>query len=180
MVSKSIYVRFGIDVILTDLAPGSVQSNHQRATRVLVPRGERAKKGGTSPSAQQNPEGKVMQSQRGLWGPSRLQNVTPGHQKVASSVKLGPATPDQLVLATPLMLENLTHSCDQSGGQMYQKKSEILLLDKGLKPSLEVSSSRLASQDALLGESFKKEHFYSAGSQLSSQSKGLYFFSLIS
>jgi serine/threonine-protein kinase TTK/MPS1 len=174
LVSKYIYVRCGIDLFLADLAPGSVQSNNQRATRVLVPTGERAKKGGTSPSAQRNPEGKVMHPQRGLWGPSRLPNVTPGQQKVASSAKLDSATPDQLMLATPSMLGNLTDSCNQSAGQIYQKKSEAMLVDKGLKPSLEESSSRFASQDALLGETFKKEQFYSADPQLTSQSKGLY------
>jgi serine/threonine-protein kinase TTK/MPS1 len=176
LVSKYIYVRCGVDLFLADIAPGSVQSNNQRATRVLVPTGERAKKGGTSPSAQRNPEWKVMHPQRGLWGPSRLPNVTPGQQKVASSAKLGSATPDQLMLATPSMLENLTDSCNQSAGQIYQKKSEVMLVDKGLKPSLEESSSQFASQDALLGETFKKEQFYSAGPQLTSQSKRLYLF----
>ncbi|TVU45476.1 hypothetical protein EJB05_04965 [Eragrostis curvula] len=77
------------------------------------------------------------------------------------------------MLATPSMLGNLTDSCDPSAGQKCQKKSEDMLVDKGLKSPLEVSSSRLASQDALLGESFKKEQFYSVGPQLTSQSDNI-------
>ncbi|XP_062214846.1 serine/threonine-protein kinase MPS1-like isoform X2 [Phragmites australis] len=142
---------------------GSMQSNVPRATRVLVSRGEGANKAGASPSVSQNSEGKVMQPQRGLLGPSRLQNVVSDQKKVASAVTLGPSCPDELMLTTPSTLGNITDTHNQSVGQKYQQKSEVnLLADRG-KSSLEVSSSRMASRDALVGESFKKEPFYSVG-----------------
>ncbi|CAN6292194.1 unnamed protein product [Urochloa humidicola] len=138
---------------------GSMQSNFPRATRVLVSRAERTNKGGPRPSEAKNREGKVMQPQRGLLGHSRLQNATPDQQKVAGAAKLESSTQDELMMTTPSMLKNITDTCGQSVGQIYQQKTEPNLLVSREKSSLE-PSSQIASHNALVAESFKKEHFY--------------------
>ncbi|PAN45473.1 hypothetical protein PAHAL_9G122000 [Panicum hallii] len=148
---------------------GSMQSNVPRATRVLVSTAERTNRAGPSPSEAKNREGKVMQTQRGLLGPSRLQNATPDQQKNDSSAKLGSSTPDELMVTTPSMLKNITDTCGQSVGQNYQQKTEANLLVDMEKSSLE-TSSQIASRNAFVAESFKKEQFYSVGDpQLTSQ-----------
>jgi serine/threonine-protein kinase TTK/MPS1 len=139
---------------------------------------ERTNRAGPSPSEAKNREGKVMQTQRGLLGPSRLQNATPDQQKNDSSAKLGSSTPDELMVTTPSMLKNITDTCGQSVGQNYQQKTEANLLVDMEKSSLE-TSSQIASRNAFVAESFKKEQFYSVGDpQLTSQSTNS-FLSLI-
>ncbi|CAL4926881.1 unnamed protein product [Urochloa decumbens] len=138
---------------------GSMQSNIPRATRVLVSRAERTNKAGPSPSEVKNHEGKVMQPQKGLLGHSRLQNATPNQQKIAGTAKLESSTPDELMMTTPSMLKNITDTCGQSVGQTYQQKTEANLLVNREKSSLE-PSSQIVSRNALVAESFKKEHVY--------------------
>ncbi|KAJ1293973.1 hypothetical protein BS78_01G110900 [Paspalum vaginatum] len=139
---------------------GTVHSNRPRATRVLVSRGEQANKPGANTSVEKNCGGKAMQIQRGLLGPSRLQNATPDQQKVSSNAKLGSSTQHEL-LTTPSMLENITDTRGQSIDRNCQQKSEANLLVDREKSSLEASSSQVASHNALVGGSFKKEQFYS-------------------
>ncbi|KAJ1293977.1 hypothetical protein BS78_01G110900 [Paspalum vaginatum] len=147
-----------------------VHSNRPRATRVLVSRGEQANKPGANTSVEKNCGGKAMQIQRGLLGPSRLQNATPDQQKVSSNAKLGSSTQHEL-LTTPSMLENITDTRGQSIDRNCQQKSEANLLVDREKSSLEASSSQVASHNALVGGSFKKEQFYSvAEPQITPQS----------
>ena len=73
-------------LILTHLAPGSMQPNVPRATRVLLSRGEGANKPGNSPSVSQSSEGKVMQPQRGLLGESCRSVQDHGPQKQHAGV----------------------------------------------------------------------------------------------
>nr|CAB3493543.1 unnamed protein product [Digitaria exilis] len=95
-----------------------VLSNVPRATRVLVSRADNTNKAGPSPSETKNSEGKVMQPQRSLLGPSRPQNATPDEQKNAGTSKLGSSTTDEL-----------KHITFYTGGQIddqnYQHKNEI-------------------------------------------------------
>ncbi|OEL14494.1 Serine/threonine-protein kinase mph1 [Dichanthelium oligosanthes] len=149
---------------------GSVHSYVPRATRVLVSRAQRTNKAGPSSSEAKNSEGKVMQPQRGLLGPSMLQNATPDQQKITGTAKLGSSTPDELMLTTPSMLKNITDTCGQSVGQHYQQKTEANPLVDREKSCLE-ASSQIASRNALVMESYKKEQIYSVGDpQLTSQS----------
>lgn len=165
-----------VDQRITDLTPGSVPANIPRARRVLVSRTDRTNQAGPSPSETKNREGTVMRPQRVLLGPSRLQNATPDQQKIAGTAKLGSSTPDELT--TPSMLQGVTDTRGQSDGQNYQQKNEAGLLVDRVKSSLE-ASSQIASRNALVAESFKKEQLYSiADPQLTSQSKNP-FLSLI-
>ncbi|RCV41285.1 hypothetical protein SEVIR_9G122700v4 [Setaria viridis] len=149
--------------------PGSLQTSFPRATRVLVSRAERTNKAGPSTSEVKNREGKVMQSQRGLLGPSRLQNATPDQQKISGTAKLGYSTPDELMLTTPSVLKNSTDTCGQSVDQNYHQKTQANLLADREKSSLE-ASSQIASRNSLVAESFKKEQFNSVvDPQLTSQ-----------
>ncbi|KAL6909427.1 hypothetical protein ACP4OV_001708 [Aristida adscensionis] len=127
---------------------GSMQSNVPRATRVLVSRGEGANKPGASPSVSQSSEGKVMQPQRGLLGPSRLQNAAPDHKKVARTSGLCSSTQDDCTLATPSTLGNITDTCDRNVGQNHH-----LMCD----------ADQMLSRNSLVGEAFKKEQFFSVG-----------------
>ncbi|CAN6303779.1 unnamed protein product [Urochloa humidicola] len=137
---------------------GLLQPNFPRATRVLVSRAERTNKAGPSPSEAKNREAKVMQPQRGLLGHSRLQNAISDQQKIAGTAKLESSTPDELMMATPSVLKSITDTCVQSVGQTHQQKTESNLLVNGEKSSLE--PSQIASCNALVAESLKKEHFY--------------------
>lgn len=122
---------------------------------------EQPKKAGVNPSVEKNSGGRAMLPQRGLLGPSRLHNATSDQQNVASTAKLGSSTPDE-ILTTPSMLNNFTDTRGQSINPNNQQKSEANLLVDREKSSLEASSSsQIASRNALLGGSFKKEHFYS-------------------
>ncbi|KAL6637691.1 hypothetical protein ACP70R_025263 [Stipagrostis hirtigluma subsp. patula] len=135
---------------------GSMQSHIPRATRVLLSKGEGAHKAGASPSVLQNSEGKVMQPQRGLLGPSRLQNTVSDRKKAAGTPRLGSSTPDETVLATPSILGNVTDTRDQNVSHNHHQMCD---------------ANQMASQDALAGEAFKKEQDFSvADPQLTSQS----------
>jgi len=139
-------------LILTHLAPGSMQPNVPRATRVLLSRGEGANKPGASPSVSHSSEGKVMQPQRGLLGPSRLHNAVPDHKKVARTSRLGFSTPDECTLATPSTLGNITDVCDRNVGQNHHRMCE---------------ADQMAARDSLVGEAFKKAQFFSVGGRQS-------------
>lgn len=166
------YVRCDTDQLLTDLILGSLATNFPRATRVLVSRTDRTTKAGPSPSEVKNREGQVMQPQRGLLGPSRLQNATPDQQKMAATTQLGgSSTPDELMLTTPSMLKNSIDTCGQSVGQNYHQKTQANLLAEREKSSQE-PSSQISSHNLLVVESFKKEELNSVvDPQLTSQSK---------
>lgn len=171
------YAICDVDERITDVTPGSVPTNVPRATRVLVSRADQTNKAGPSPSETKNREGKVMQPQRGLLGRSRLQSATPDQQKIASA-KLESSSPDEFMLTTPSMLQSVTDTRGRSDSQNYQQKNEANLLVDREKSSLE-ASSQIASRNASVAESFKKEQLYSiADPQLTSQSKNP-FLSLI-
>ncbi|KAF0910182.1 hypothetical protein E2562_001393 [Oryza meyeriana var. granulata] len=148
---------------------GSMQSNQPRATRVLVSRGEGPTKGGANPSAAQNPEGKVIQQRRGLLGASRLRNAAPDQSKAVAD-GLVASSQDELLLTMPSTMGTITDTRDQNGGQNCQQKSDTDLLVDRKKSLMEVSSSQMASANALVGEDFKKDLFYLASDpQLTSQ-----------
>uniref|UniRef100_J3LRZ9 Protein kinase domain-containing protein n=1 Tax=Oryza brachyantha TaxID=4533 RepID=J3LRZ9_ORYBR len=146
---------------------GSMQSNQPRATRVLVSRAEVPSKAGANPPAAQNPEGKIMQQRRGLLGASRLRNAAPDQIKAVSD-GLVASSQDELLLTMPSTLGTITDTRDQNGG--HQQKSDADLLVDRKRSSMEVSSSQMASTNALVGEDLKKNLFYLASdSQLTSQ-----------
>jgi serine/threonine-protein kinase TTK/MPS1 len=160
------YVRYDMDQLLTDLAPGPMQSKLPRATRVLVSGGECGNKVGASASVAKHPEQKVTQTQRGLLVPSRLPNATPDQ----STPKLGSSTPDELMLTSSSSV--LKGTIDTHAQSVGQKNNEANLLIDTEKSALEALPSQTTSCNALIGESFKKGQLDLDGNpQLTSQSK---------
>lgn len=159
------YARYDIDQLLTEFAPGPMQSKLPRARRVLVSGGEAARVG-ASPSVAKDSERNVTQPQRGLLGSSRLPNAMPGQQKVDSTSKLGSSAPEELMLTSSSMLKSTTDTRAHSVGQ--QKDEANLLIDTEKLGF----SSQITSCNALMGESFKKGQLDSvANPLLTSQSK---------
>ncbi|KAM3310677.1 hypothetical protein ACQJBY_031386 [Aegilops geniculata] len=140
----------------------------QRATRILLPRGEGPAKTGTSPSVRQSSEGMAMQKQRGMLAASRLQKVSPDQKDVNAGAGVLASNQNDM-LTTPSMLSTITDTHNQNAGQNDQQKNEMDLFVDRNKSSLDVSS-QMTSRNASVAVGFKKGQFYSVGdSHLTSQ-----------
>ncbi|VAH95249.1 unnamed protein product [Triticum turgidum subsp. durum] len=141
----------------------------QRATRILLPRGEGPAKAGTSPSVRESSGGMAMQKQRGVLAASRLQKVSPDQKDVNAGAGVLASNQNDM-LTTPSMLSTITDGHNQIAGQNDQQKNEMDVFVDRNKSSLDVSSSRITSRNASVAVGFKKDQFYSVGdSHLTSQ-----------
>ncbi|XP_073352214.1 serine/threonine-protein kinase MPS1 isoform X5 [Aegilops tauschii subsp. strangulata] len=141
----------------------------QRATRILLPRGEGPAKAGTSPSVRQSSGGMAMQKQSGVLTASRLQKVSPDQKDVNAGAGVLASNQNDM-LTTPSMLSTITDGHNQIAGQNDQQKNEMNMFVDRNKSSLDVSSSRITSRNASVAVGFKKDQFYSVGdSHLTSQ-----------
>ncbi|KAF7052234.1 hypothetical protein CFC21_060354 [Triticum aestivum] len=141
----------------------------QRATRILLPRGEGPAKAGTSPSVRQSSGGMAMQKQSGVLAASRLQKVSPDQKDVNAGAGVLASNQNDM-LTTPSMLSTITDGHNQIAGQNDQQKNEMNMFVDRNKSSLDVSSSRITSRNASVAVGFKKDQFYSVGdSHLTSQ-----------
>ncbi|KAM3294601.1 hypothetical protein ACQJBY_037472 [Aegilops geniculata] len=141
----------------------------QRATRILLPRGEGPAKAGTSPSVRQSSGGMAMQKQRGVLTASRLQKVSPDQKDVNAGAGVLASNQNDM-LTTPSMLSTITDGHNQIAGQNDQQKNEMAVFVDRNKSSLDVSSSPITSRNASVAVGFKKDQFYSVGdSHLTSQ-----------
>ncbi|XP_037428932.1 serine/threonine-protein kinase MPS1-like isoform X2 [Triticum dicoccoides] len=124
----------------------------QRATRILLPRGEGPAKAGTSPSVRQSSEGMAMQKQRGVLAASRLQKVSPDQKDVNAGAGVLASNQNDM-LSTPSMLSTITDTRNQNAGQNDQQKNEMDLFVNRNKSSLDVSSYKITSRNASVGDS---------------------------
>ncbi|KAF7047448.1 hypothetical protein CFC21_056378 [Triticum aestivum] len=94
----------------------------------------------------------AMQKQRGVLAASRLQKVSPDQKDVNAGAGVLASNQNDM-LSTPSMLSTITDTRNQNAGQNDQQKNEMDLFVNRNKSSLDVSSYKITSRNASVGDS---------------------------